>query len=358
MSHNLIFRAGDKAIQRLRDGGLHSDEISTIAGAAGGPKSLILTHLDITLFSHFFAARNAPLFLIGSSIGSWRFAAACRSDPTDALQIFQEEYISQQYSDHPSPSEISQKSREFRDILLRNGGADEILRHPSFRLGIMSSRCRGLLARERRSLQMTGVFMTFLLNMFHRHMLGYCTDRVLFNDPRSCPPFSFGRDIPFHRVDLTHTNIADALLASGSIPVIMHGVSGIHGAPPGLYRDGGIIDYHMDIPFDENGIVLFPHYMERIIPGWFDKRLGWRKPAKKHMENVLLVAPSHAFINTLPSGKIPDRKDFTTFRGHDDERRLYWRKTLAQGERLGDEFLEAVTTGELSRRVKPLAVSP
>jgi len=358
MPCNLVFRAGETALQRLRDGKLHPDEIGTVVGAAGGPKSLILTHLDITLFSYFFKARSAPLFLVGSSIGAWRFAASCRSDPVDALRTFQEGYISQHYSDRPSPAEVSQKSRDFRDTLLGNTGAEEILHHPSYRLGIMASRCRGPLAWEQRSLQMVGVLTTFLLNMCHRHLLGCCADRVLFSDPRSRPPFSFGGDIPFHRVDLTHANIADVLLASGSIPVIMRGVSGIPGAPPGLYRDGGIIDYHMDIPYDDDGIVLFPHYMERIIPGWFDKRLSWRKPAKDHMKNVLLVAPSREFTAALPYGKIPERKDFTLFRGQDGERQHYWRKALAQSERLGNEFLEAVTTGELSRRVEPLAFSP
>lgn len=49
-----------------------------------------------------------------------------------------------------------------------------------------------------------------------------------------------------------------------------------------------------------------------------------------NMENVVLVAPSDKFVLSLPMGKIPDRKDFYTFRGKDKERQDYWRTVLKE----------------------------
>ena len=135
----------------------------------------------------------------------------------------------------------------------------------------------------------------------------------------------------------------------------MSGVSDIQGAPKGVYRDGGVIDYHLDIPFttNENKIVLYPHYCGRIIPGWFDKKISWRKPRKEHMENVLLVSPSEKFIRSLPHQKIPDRNDFYLFKGKDDERIAYWEYVSEKSKDLGDEFLDIVNSGKIRDMVVP-----
>ena len=39
--------------------------------------------------------------------------------------------------------------------------------------------------------------------------------------------------------------------------------------------------------------VLFPHYTDRITPGWFDKLLPWRKPSVEDMANVVPVSYTH-----------------------------------------------------------------
>ncbi len=136
----------------------------------------------------------------------------------------------------------------------------------------------------------------------------------------------------------------------------MSGVKNIPGAYKGVYRDGGVIDYHMDIPFmeDDEKIVLFPHYMDRIIPGWFDKNLSYRKPCAANMDNVVLVSPSSEFVKTLPYGKIPDRKDFLLFKGRDNERIAYWNDVVSASVCLGEEFLELVENGKIKEQLMPM----
>ena len=95
MGKNLVFRAGPKALSKIKDGGLRADDVKVVAGAAGGPKWLVLGHLDRYLFSAFFRSRREPLYLLGSSSGAWRFAAACQADPLSAIQRFEDAYIGQ-----------------------------------------------------------------------------------------------------------------------------------------------------------------------------------------------------------------------------------------------------------------------
>ncbi|MBW2651332.1 MAG: patatin-like phospholipase family protein [Deltaproteobacteria bacterium] len=356
MSGNLSFLAGRKALPMIREGGLHPDQVKVITGAAGGPKCLILNHLDAAIFSTWFADRKKSLFLLGSSAAAWRFASVSQKRPLEAIDRFRTTYVHQHYSLKPSREEITGESIAFLKTFLGETGVDEILNHPYFRLNMMSVRCRGLTASDRRGALLPGILIAALSNVISRRSLGLFFERTLLYDQREIPPFFNMNGFPIRQVPLTEKNLRQALLASGSIPVAMSRVTDIPGARKGTYRDGGVIDYHMDIPFtkDSNGIVLFPHYTNRVIPGWFDKKLPWRKPDPSNMENVLLLHPSEEFIKRLPYGKIPDRNDFQRFSGKDNERISYWNKAIKESERLGEEFLDAVQTGKIRELVRPM----
>jgi hypothetical protein len=72
------------------------------------------------------------------------------------------------------------------------------------------------------------------------------------------------------------------------------------------------------------------------------------------MENVLMVCPSPYFLEKLPLRKIPDRDDFKLFFKRDAERIAYWERVRVESVRLGDEFLEAVQSGRISEKIRPL----
>ena len=101
-------------------------------------------------------------------------------------------------------------------------------------------------------------------------------------------------------------------------------------------------------------MVLYPHFTDRIVPGWFDKTLPWRRGDATRLQDVLLVAPSADYLERLPDGKLPDRKDFETYAGNDGSRERSWRKAIAESERLGDEFLELLETGRMVDVLQPL----
>ena len=353
---NLTFLAGESALALIRDGGLDEASVKVVAGAAGGPKWLVLSHLDRAIFGEWFKDRAQPLFLLGSSIGAWRFAAVCRKNMRETIDSFEHEYLHQSYqSARPSPEEVTRGSLHIQKTYLSDRGIREVLDHPQFRLNILAVRCKGIAGSRNRYVLGLALLMAIGLNTLSRKYLGLMFERALFSDPRDTPPFFEMNEFPISKTPLTERNLRKALLASGSIPMVMSEVTDIPGAAAGVYRDGGVIDYHLDLPLlPEDGVALFPHYMDRIIPGWFDKRRTSRRPKPEHMKNVLLVAPSAEFVAGLPNGKIPDRDDFIAFQGRDDERRKVWKTVIEQCRALGEEFLETVASGRIRHAVRPL----
>ncbi|MBW2366240.1 MAG: hypothetical protein JRF25_14775 [Deltaproteobacteria bacterium] len=102
----------------------------------------MLNHLDRAIFSKWLKPRTAPLFLIGSSIGAWRFAAVATGQPIDAIENFQTAYIHQSYQSKPSSEQISHTSAAVLDAYLNDKGILEALNHPYIRLNIMAVRSK------------------------------------------------------------------------------------------------------------------------------------------------------------------------------------------------------------------------
>jgi hypothetical protein len=145
-------------------------------------------------------------------------------------------------------------------------------------------------------------------------------------------------------------------MASGAIPLVVAGVHNIYGAPRGVYRDGGLIDYHLSHQFaaQKNEIVLFFHHQERIIPGWLDKNLVQRAPDPETLSNVLMVFPTQSFVEKLPGEKIPERADFLAYLDDQGTRIKNWYKAVELSAPLGDDFIELVESGKIKNVVEKL----
>ncbi len=356
MPQSLTFLAGKTAYSLIKEKGLTPDMVKVIAGAAGGPKWLVLNRLDRAIFTTWLTDRKEPLYLIGSSIGAWRFSVMSSRKPLETQKIFEEEYTNQTYKEKPNAQIVTQVTKKIIDSFLDDSTIDEILNHPYFRINFISVRSKWPNSSEKKTLLGLGLLGAYLANAVYRKSLGFFFERALFFHPKNPPPFFNTNEFPIQKIPLSRENYKSALLSTGSIPIVMQGVSDIPNAPQGVYRDGGIIDYHLDIPFlpDENAIVLYPHFTDRIIPGWLDKKLHWRKPAAENMKNVLLVAPSKEFIADLPDKKIPDRKDFNRYFQRDEDRIACWKTVIKKGEMMAEEFLETVSSGKIKEVIQPM----
>jgi len=354
METALSIRAGARARAAiLRDGGLDPQRIGRIVGASGGPKWLALSRLDRAIWRHWLGNRSGPLPLIGSSIGNWRHVCYALPDPVDAFDRFEASYLAYRYVKGETAADITRGSRAVLDDVLGAGGVASILHSGSpMRLCVLTSRGRHLLGTERRPLLMAGIALSATANLASSRLMRGFYERVLFADPRLRGDIAAWRGPAPRRLDLTADNLADAVMASSAIPTLIEPGRDLSGAPPGLYWDGGILDYHPVIgaPAEAEGsITLFPHFYDRLIPGWFDKPLKWRHRRTALPDDMLLIAPSPGFVDRLPYGKIPDRKDF--LRLSEAERLAYWRRVLAETDRLADEFAVLVTHGELAGRL-------
>jgi hypothetical protein len=235
--------------------------------------------------------------------------------------------------------------------MLGDTGEDEILSHPWARLHVITAECRGLAASERAPVQMLALAAAAAGNLLSRRTLSLQMRRVIFHTAGDDSPFRGLNDFPTTHLPLTRGNLRPALLASGSIPLVLEGVP-IPGAS-GIHRDGGTIDYHLDLAYGPgSGLILYPHFYPHVVPGWFDKGLPWRRARGHNFGRALIVAPSAAHIARLPHGKIPDRNDF--YRMRDGERIAAWREVAAASEAMGDELRELIATGRLGDAVKPL----
>ena len=349
----LTIKAGQRALARIRDHGLAPADVGIIPGAAGGPKALGIQGLDLALFGEWLPRVERERSLIGASIGSWRFASACLPDPVEGLERLGQLYNEQSFAKGVTMAEVTRSCVKMLDDLLQGRDAS-VLNNPHYRLNVMIVKSHGLLALDHRGGLGLGLGSVIANNLVGRARLSRHFERLILHDARLAPPLSALKDFPSRCVPLDVSNLRQALLASGSIPMVMQGVTDIPGVGPGTFRDGGLLGYHLDLPYSGSDIVLYPHFTDKIIPGWFDKTLPWRRGDLSRLQDVVLLAPSRDYLATLPYGKLPDRSDFKRFVGKDKERQQYWRTAMEQSKWLGDEFIELVDSGRLAERLQPL----
>ncbi|MCX8123198.1 MAG: patatin-like phospholipase family protein [Spirochaetes bacterium] len=351
MKQLCTIKAGKNAYKIIKEEGLQKERIQCVLGAAGGPKWLVLYGLDKAIYKHFLSKRKSTVHLIGSSIATWRFAALAQKDGARALDTFKERYMAQKYSLNPNRDEITAETVAIMETYLPDNKIKEILTHPVLRLCIITARSKHLLSYEHKYPLMAGLAVTALTNAVSRKLLQLHFDRFVFYDTREYPQFIKWNNFNTHYIGLDASNLKKAIMASGAIPLVMKGVPYTFDGHTVMLRDGGLVDYQMDLPLALNGgIALYPHYRDSIIPGWFDKVLPYRRP-HHNLYDLCMVCPSQEAIASLPYKKIPDRNDFYTFAGKDNERLYFWEKAVELGVHMAEEFMELVDSGKIKDRV-------
>ena len=338
-------RGGPAAIAHIERHGLSPQDIACIPAAAGGPKGLALLPLDRLLHIEWLKHVDR-VELVGASIGAWRMAALAQPEPLAALERLQHVYVHEQrYPAKPTPLEVSRACRRLaaavlddRDLAVRKGAA----------LTIVTARARGPLAHTESRLAFGRAMLS---NSLSRRRLAAFLERVVFQAGDASfltEPFD---EFGLVRVPIDAGNQHEALLASGTIPLVCAPVRDIGGAPHGRYWDGALVDYHLLLPYPRlvaartaagrGSIVLYPHFDSRVTPGWLDKHLPWRRTSRRHpwLDNVLLIAPSTSLIEQLPNRKLPDRRDFYRYGADHAGRERAWNGAIGECGRFADAVL-------------------
>ncbi len=251
----------------------------------------------------------------------------------------------------PSPAVVS---GIFADRLRDHfaGREAEVLNHPHYRVHVITSRGRHILQRDgARGSRLTtplGYLGAAVTNVANRRAMGAWLERVVFSDARDALPFPLD-DFRTVRAPLREDNLRASILASCTVPFWLESVRDIPGGPRGAYWDGGITDYHLHLRYAamSDGLVLYPHFQPRVIPGWLDKGLKHRHRASAWLDNLVLLSPSREWIESLPARKLPDRNDFKAYGDDHAARKAAWQRAVDEGQRLADEMAALLERGSV-----------
>ncbi len=330
--------AGKSAYEKIENNGLTPALIRGVIGASGGPKWLVLRGLDGYIFGKWLPQAKQTFDLIGSSIGAWRMTLAALKDPSQAFDRFEEIYFDYRYEQSETPAKVTALSYEMLEYILPADKCVEALSNPRRNLNIVAVRCKAGTGSSNIVPLVGATLLAATLNGISRSSLSMFYDRVILHS------FEHGTQAlqDFNRSDihLRPDRLHAALLASGSIPFVTEAIKDLGGPDKNsVYRDGGVIDYHFDEDWQTgDGIMLYPHFYDHLVPGWFDKSLPWRRTPSNLLDNILLACPAKGYVDTSLGGKIPDRSNFRAM--ENDVRLAFWRKTVDEGKRLADEFAE------------------
>lgn len=353
----LHIHVGERARRHIASHGLSPQDVRLVPAAAGGPKGLILNHLDQHLFGHWLPQGGHTVHLVGASIGAWRMATAAMADPLKAFKDLASGYIQQNIE-----PEVGRKMPSSKRITagfietLRDFFGDSVpgmLQHPRYQLHVLTSRGRQVLRKGTPSRTVAGFTGLALGNAVSRKAVGLFLERTVFSTAGEALPVPLN-DLPTGRVELDRSNFMPAMLASCSIPFMLEAVNDIPGAKPGSHWDGGIVDYHFHWHYSamKQGLVLYPHFQQGVVPGWLDKALKWRHKASPWLDNMVLLAPSPQWVASLPGGKLPDRNDFA---GMSYEQRVkVWTQAVAAAEALSDEWQDWLRRGCPTDELRPI----
>jgi len=354
MNSSISIYAGPTALKKIKTDGFQQQHFNVMAGASGGPKWFTLFGLDCYLFGEFFANRVEPIHTIGSSAGAWRMSCFAQKDPVAAITRLADYYSHETYSEKPDANEISDKAELLLEKVLKENGANEIVNNSIIQSHFIVAKAKGLNSFENKLLQMTGLLKAAAANAISRKTIHSHFERFIFfskNQNFSDSYFKFN-DLPTEHLPIADSNIQQILMASGSIPLVLRGIKAIDGAPQGTYRDGGIIDYHLDLNFTTDKLVLYPHFFPSVKPGWFDKGLKNRNASINNYHNVVMITPSQSHVDSLPYKKISDRTDFQNF---DAQARLkYWQSILDKSHLMAEDLKLLVEQGKGMNDILPI----
>lgn len=326
--------------------------IAGVAAAAGGPK-WFTTYGLVRYIIDELTNDNLPRFYVGSSVGSWQMAAACTESPGDALDRLRSAYTNHIYSDKPDEQEISDACANIIMHMVDKESVS-IVKNEIKQLLIVTSRGKGLASYHNKFALSLGLGVAALGHTIKRSWLNNFMSREIFTNSQGLP-FNESKDELNTKVhSLSQSNLIDAMRASGAIPLLMKAIN-IAGTS-GTYWDGGIVDYHMALPYDrmDSRVVLLPHFSPYVLAGWFDKHLPYIRHADKEvMADVVLIHPSKYYVSRLPRKQISTLDDFEHY-GLDQQSRIsYWNQISEISLELGAELKDHIANGTLKDIIEP-----
>lgn len=344
---------GNSAREHLAATHSSPDSFGLMLAASGGPRWLGLVGIDRVL-GRFLSQRTSTsrLPLLGASSGAWRMAALCADSQGETYEDLIHEYIEQKFESKATPQQVSRVCRGYLSRLFTQDRICHGLDHPRWQLNFTTALMQGEFPDYYAVLRSISRAVTW--NGLGRKHLGRVYRRALFSTlphPESSPLRGGWDDIPTVQVPLDERNFRQGLMATGSIPLVLEGESAVPCSPPGHHLDGGLLDYHFEVPNSQTP-VLYPHFSSQPVPGWLDRFPPYRKIGTKAKEWLCLVLPSDEMVSRFGLGEFPNRHHFKKLSDH--ERQRFWRQTARESEKMEAELTMCLESGGLLEIAEPL----
>ncbi len=349
--------AGSTAYQHIQKNGLKPSDITRIMGASGAAKWLTIAGLDMAIFGTWLSTAKHEINLFGTSIGAFKLAAAACDNPAAKLAHLAKLYAAYDDSDYLGTMRdiITYSTWDMMAKILTPETPAQILNNPHYRFHCGAVRPIGLFASQKLRHQTLALALAFARSPIRRDELQNICERVIFTDPRSTQALAHRDIYPTQNLPLTTENLIPAILSSGSMPLYMHPMQHASFGKPQTLYDGGMLDYHPvpDIFWKpDNGLTLYPHFYDRLKLRWFDKFYPWRRVNIQHLDKIILLHPSKAFVKSLPDGRIASRQDFRKYKKNPERRAKKWHEIVNRSHELGEAFLALIKSGDIANHVK------
>src|SRR5690606_36513126 len=132
----LTIRAGHLARELILEQGLQPEQVDIVPGAAGGPKGIGIQGLDQAISGEFFARAPQRRTLVGSSIGSWRFASIAARGAKQGTERLAELYTHLYFDNKMTRQQVSDICRGMLLDLVQGKEAD-LVQHPDYQLAVI-----------------------------------------------------------------------------------------------------------------------------------------------------------------------------------------------------------------------------
>eukprot|EP00741_Cyanophora_paradoxa_P000006 tig00000017_g6.t1 len=299
-------------------------EVGVFFGPASGPKFCATAG-----FEH--AARHAELtgrkYFIGASAGALRFTALLlsRMFNQDITSVFEERYAGIRYAKGDLPPRTTAEFGRTLDALCEPERVAALLSPENpHSLCILVSRVKewaGSLSPVLQKLAGTPFLIGNYAGAAGARLQVLLYERLCFYTGPEPPSALLHRvqnspvELQFYR--LTPENFRPALHASCAIPFIIEPVTEIPGTGPGLYIDGGLADYQLNVAVEAPALLL--SHSRNVKATWMDVWVPGKRPHPACFEHCSVVWPGADLVGAFPGGSVPTKRDWERWAGPDLE---------------------------------------
>ncbi|GAX77907.1 hypothetical protein CEUSTIGMA_g5349.t1 [Chlamydomonas eustigma] len=301
------------------------------AAGASGPRSFATLGFDLHLTQLIKSGTLiGERWLLGGSTAALRFCAILSSSIMhgESLTVeLKEHFMSMVYREGDSPSTLAPMMSALYRRVLPETLAPSVVHHPTVHLCIMVAQILPPFD-QLPDWQLKALFWVYLgANFLSPRVLTTFQRPLCFYTGPQTPPFLREED-NITCIPITTSNIYQVLSATTCLPFISPHCRYIEGVGSGLFFDGALINYHLNLrPKPGFNLLLLadgpgPEFKQTL----WDSYVPYRTAPCEYKQYISVVYPTQAYVDAVPAKKLPNTFDYfnKAYIHQPDLRRAHW----------------------------------